>query len=313
MGRLATAMLLASRLFAAPPEEHARTTEPGSAELAQASGRGEGRAGPVRALPAFEHARELYQRTEYQSSLSLLTPLANKDAEEFQLMGQDYFMLRDFRKSADAFDRALALGNGSQQLYVWAGRAYGRRAETSAVFTAPSLASRARQYFETAVRMNILDKGATGDLFDYYMAAPGFLGGGLNKAQELARKVSAADPAEGHHLVAVLSEKNKQYDAAEQHLRQAVQFAPKQASRVMELARFLARRGRAKESDALFEQAERMAPESHLIEFYRAETYIESKRNLSDARTLLEDYLRAPLTPDDPPRQRAQDLLAKTH
>ena len=272
-----------------------------------------GLAWPLWAAAEFERARDLYQRTEYQSSLNLLLPLANKDASEFQLLGQDYFMLGEYKKATDEFDRALAFGNGSAQLYVWAGRAYGRRAETSGPFTAPGLASRCRKYFEVAVQMNILDKEATGDLFDYYLGAPGFLGGGMNKAQELARKVAAQDPAEGQHLLAILSEKSKEYDAAEQHLRQAIQLAPKQAGRVMELARFLAQRGRAKESDALFDQAEHMAPENQSILFYRAQTYIETNRNLGEARVLLQNYLRATLGPDDPPRQRAQELLSKTH
>jgi tetratricopeptide (TPR) repeat protein len=285
MSRLATALLLAVCLFAAP-------------------------------APEFERGRALYQRTEYQSSLNLLLPLenhlGNDGAAALQLIGQDYFMLGEYKKSADAFDRALALGNPSQQLYTWAGRAYGRRAESSGPFTAPGLASRARKYFETAVQMDILNKESSGDLFDYYMGAPGFLGGGANKAQDLARRVAAADPAEGQHLLAVLSERNKDYDTAEQHLRQAIQLAPKQASRVMELARFLAKRGRARECDALFDQAVRMAPENHAMLFYRAQIYIEGNRNLSDARSLLESYLSAPLTPDDPPRERAQELLAKT-
>jgi tetratricopeptide (TPR) repeat protein len=286
MSRLVTALLLAPCLFSASATE-------------------------------FERARELYQRTEYQASLKLLlsssgTP-AGRGAAELQLMGQDYFMLGEYKKAIEAFDRALALGSGSAQLYLWAGRADGRLAETSGPLSAPGYASRSRTYLETAVRMDVLNKEATGDLFDYYIGAPGFLGGGLSKAQELARKVSAADPAEGQHLLAVLSEKSKDYDAAEQHLRYAIQLAPQQASRVMELARFLAKRGRAKESDALFEQAAGMAPEDHALLFYRAQTYIEVHRNLSDARTLLENYLREPLTPDDPPRQRAQDLLAKTH
>jgi cytochrome c-type biogenesis protein CcmH/NrfG len=80
----------------------------------------------------------------------------------------------------------------------------------------------------------------------------------------------------------------------------------------MELARFLAKRGRANESDALFDQAQRMAPDNHSILFYRAETYVETNRNLSDARVLLQTYLHATLSPDDPPRQKAQELLAKT-
>ena len=284
MGRLAIALLLASGL-----------------------------AVQVRAAGEFEGARELYQRTEYQESLNLLLPVTNRNTEEFQLLGQDYFMLGEYKKATEEFDRALASGNGSAQLYVWAGRAYGRRAETSGPFTAPGLASRCRKYFETAVQMNILDKEATGDLFDYYLGAPGFMGGGINKAQDLARRVAVKDPAEGQHLLAVLSERNKEYDAAEQHLRQAIQLAPKQAGRVMELARFLAQRGRAKESDELFDQAEHMAPDNHSILFYRAQTYIETNHNLSDARTLLQTYLHATLSPDDPPRQKAQELLAKTH
>src|ERR1035438_1815322 len=266
--------------------------------------------------PEFERAREFYQRTEYQASLNVLHPLANKGPAEIQLLGQDYFMLGEPKKATDEFDKALALLEGSktpikQDLYVWLGRAYGRRAETSGLLSAPELATRSRKYFETAVQMDILNKEASGDLFDYYMGAPGFMGGGLSKAQELAAKVLAADPAEGQHLLALLSEHDKDYAAVEQHLRQAIQFEPKQASRVMELARFLGQRGRAKEGDALFDQAQRMAPQDRRIAFTRAQTYIEEKRNPNEARMLLENYLRGPFTPDDPPKQRALDLLAK--
>ncbi len=264
-------------------------------------------------IPQLDRARELYQRTDYQSSLNLLLGSASPDAEAMQLMGQDYFMLADYKKATDAFDRALMLGNQTQQLYLWVGRAYGRRAETSGPFTAAGFASHARKYFETAVAMNILDKEATGDLFDYYLGAPGFMGGGVDRARELAAKVAAADPAEGHHMLAVLAERDEDYGDAEQHLRRAIELEPKQAARIMELARFLAKRGRIKESDDLFDQAFRVAPQDPRNLFYRAQTYIDSKRNLSDARTLLENYLRAMLTPEDPPRQKAQELLAKIH
>lgn len=262
-------------------------------------------------VPEADRALDLYQHTEYQASLNLLLPLATSDAAAIQLIGQNYFMLGEYKKAADTFDRALALGNRTQQLYLWAGRAYGRRAETSGPFTAAGFASHARKYFETAVQMNILDKEATGDLFDYYLGAPGFMGGGVDRARELAQKVLAAEPAEGQHMLAVLAERDKDYPAAEQHLRRAIELGPRQPARVMELARFLAKRGRVKESDDLFEQAIRMAPQDHRMLFYRAETYIEGKRNLDDARALLETYLRAPLTPDDPSRQKAQELLSK--
>ena len=49
-----------------------------------------------------------------------------------------------------------------------------------------------------------------------------------------------------------------------------------------------------------------------MLLYVRAESYIQQKRNLSDARKLLERYLSIPLTPEDPTREDARALLAKT-
>ena len=261
--------------------------------------------------PEWNRAHELYQRTEYQKSLDLLKEANDKDSDTFQLMGQDLFMLGEYKRATEELDKALALGHPTAQLYMWLGRAYGRRAETSSPFTAPGYASHAQKMFEKAVDLDITNKDAVGDLFDYYMNAPGFLGGGLNKAEDLARKVSIQNQAEGLYLKAQIDDKRKQYDAAEQSLRRALELTPKQVGRVLDLAHYLSKRGRTKESEALFDRAASMAPEDPQVLFVRAESYIETRRNLDDARTLLQRYLRSPLTPDDPPRERALDLLAK--
>jgi hypothetical protein len=66
-----------------------------------------------------------------------------------------------------------------------------------------------------------------------------------------------------------------------------------------------------KESDAMFAQAANVAPNNPKVLFERADAYISEQRNLNDARQLLERYLAIQLTPDDPPRERAQELLKK--
>ena len=147
--------------------------------------------------PEWARAHELYQRTEYQQSLNLLNAVRDKDSDTLQLSGQDYFMLGEYKRATEVLDKALALGNAGPQLYLWLGRAYGRRAETSSPFTAPGYASHAQKMFEKAVELDLSNKAAVGDLFDYYMAAPGFLGGGLNKAEALAQKVAARGPGRG--------------------------------------------------------------------------------------------------------------------
>src|SRR6185369_4259626 len=115
-------------------------------------------------------------------------------------------------------------------------RAYGRRAETSSPFTAPGQASKARQYFEKATQLNPRNLEALTDLFEYYLEAPGFLGGGMDKAERTAEQISAIDPAEGHWSRAKLAEKRKDNGGAEEQLRRAVEASPHQVGRLLDLA-----------------------------------------------------------------------------
>jgi cytochrome c-type biogenesis protein CcmH/NrfG len=80
---------------------------------------------------------------------------------------------------------------------------------------------------------------------------------------------------------------------------------------MIDLARFLAKQGRYPESDQSFRSAEKIAPNNPQVIYARADTYIEQGRDLAAARKLLERYLAAPLTPDDPPRAAAEKLLKK--
>lgn len=256
-------------------------------------------------------AHDLYQRTEYNQSLVQLLPLSPKDAVTLQLIGQDYFMLGEYKKATESLEKAVALAPEDAQCLLWLGRAYGRRAETSNPFSAPGYATKARQMFEKAVALDPSNKEAFGDLFDFYLEAPGFLGGGHNKAEALAARVSQTDPAEGLYLQAQIDDRRNQYDSAEQKLRKALEIAPTQPGRFLELAKFLAKRGRIAESEAMFEEGARLSPNNPHQIFDRASLYIKQRRNLAEARALLERYLRLPLTPNDPPRDRAEVLLKK--
>ncbi len=260
---------------------------------------------------AWARAHELYQRTDYAGSLKELQGTGDRDAAVELLMGQDFYGLAEYKQATESLEKAVVLAPNNAECFLWLGRAYGRRAETSNPFSAPGFASKARQNFERAVALDPSSREAVGDLFDYYLGAPGFLGGGENKAEALASKVAQHDPAEGHYYQAQLDDHRKQYDSAERHLRAALALAPRQVGRIIPLARYLSAHGRAKESDALFDQAERIAPEDPRVIYERASAYVKSGRNLDEARKLLQRYMQAPITPDDPPKSDAQSLLHK--
>ena len=258
--------------------------------------------------PAVSKAEELYQKTDFEASLALLDKQSPDPCTQF-LIARDYFMLGEFKKSVDYLQRAAAAASTDSEYMDWLGRAYGKRAETANPLLAPGLAGKARQAFERAVALDGANRDALSDLFDYYLNAPGFLGGGYDKALAVANKMTRVDPSEAYFAKAELAQKHQQYEAAEQQLRQAVEVAPREVGHLIALAKFLANQGRNGESDAVFQQAQKVSPNAPRVWFAKADVLVKQKRNLSEAKTLLKQYVQAPITVDDPPRQQAFQLL----
>jgi len=261
--------------------------------------------------PNLDQARKLYDLTDFDQSIRLLQALPDKDASVYALLGRNYFMLSDYKKATDLLEKAYAADPHNAEFALWLGRAYGRRAETSSPFTAPGYASKTRQFLEKSVQLNPHDIEALNDLFEYYLEAPGFLGGGLDKAQAISQKIAAVNPSEGHWAQAKIAERRKEFSTAEEQLKRAIELAPHQVGRLIDLARFLVKQGRVQEADQSLAKADKIAPNSPKLMFAKAELYIRTGRNLDEAKALLQRYLTCTLTPEDPPRADAQKLLRK--
>jgi tetratricopeptide (TPR) repeat protein len=262
----------------------------------------------VAVSPELERARNLYNLTAFDQSLRVLEAMPAKDAAVYDLMGRDYYMQGDYKRSTEAMEKALAAEPGDAVHALWLGRAYGRRAESASIFNAPGYAAKARQYLERAAELDPRNLEALSDLFDYYLQAPGFLGGGEEKAQRTADQIAELSPAEGFLAKAKLAEKRNEYFAAEAHLRSAVGAAPEQIGKLIDLARFLVRQGRVQEADQSLARAEKIEPGSPRLMLAKADLYIKTGRK-QQAREILQRYLNAQLTPDDPPRSEALRLL----
>src|SRR4029077_19962412 len=147
----------------------------------------------------------------YEGSLRLLLALPEKETRVYDLIGRNQFMLGDFKKASESYQQALAADPSNSEYEHWLGKAFGKRAETASVFTAPGLASKTRQHFEKAVALNPKNQEAVSDLFEYYLEAPGFLGGGLDKAAKLAERMVVLDTAEGLWAQARVAERRKDF------------------------------------------------------------------------------------------------------
>lgn len=260
---------------------------------------------------SYEKAKNLYDRTDYPAAIRLLESLSLGSGADFNLLGRAYFMAGDYKKATEAFEKAIRVEPNQSEHWHWLGRTYGRRAELSSFITAPGYANKARQNFERAVELNSRNLEALNDLFEYYVQAPGFLGGGLDKAQGLLDRIGSVDPAERHYSMARLAEHRKDFRTAEAQFRRSMDLAPRQIGRIVDLALFLAKQGRTQESEQVFEQARSVNPNHPSYLWNRANLLVDQKRNLPEAKQLLEKYLSTNVTPDDDHKGEARKLLAK--
>lgn len=256
------------------------------------------------ALTPLEEASAAYARADAGRVVAIYRRSPPQSAPDFAVLGKALFLNEDFAKAAEAFSQAVARDPNRAEYRLWLGRATGRRAATASPLRAPGLAVETRKHFERAVELDPRNAEALSDLFDYYLNAPGFLGGGEAKAAALIPKVRAIEPAQAHYLEAKLAEKRKDWAAAEAALARAA--AANEPGRLLDLARFYARRGRMAEAEAAFRKVDPGYPPLY---YARAEALAAS--NPREARQLVERYLTMPLTPDFPTRREAEKLLAK--
>ena len=175
--------------------------------------------------------------------------------------------------------------------------------------TAAELAKKVRVEFERAVQLNGNNSAARCDLAEYYMNAPGFLGGGKDKARSQADQLMKLDPASAHWVYGMLAEKDKSYDVAELEFKSAISPAKEPATRWLDLASFYRRRGRMAEMEAAVNKALGVPGRQPHTLYDAAVVLFRSGRNFSGAVQMLRSYLGSGDPTEDAPAFQAHYLL----
>jgi tetratricopeptide (TPR) repeat protein len=263
--------------------------------------------------PDLSRAEALYQTTEYGRAIDALNASDKRDAAVYALLGKAHFMQGQDKEAIANFEKAIGEDSLNSDYHDWLGRSYGRLAEGSSFLSALGYAKKTVRAFERAVELGPSNQEALSDVFEYYLQAPGMVGGGLDKAETIARRFKALNVAEYHWALARLAEKQKDFETAGREFRAAFEAEPHEVGRALDLAAFLSSRGRYSESDALFSAAEDNFPRSPKVLYARAAAYVQSKRRLEKAEALLNRYLGLQTTPEDPSRRETAALLKSVH
>jgi tetratricopeptide (TPR) repeat protein len=171
------------------------------------------------------------------------------DAESSNLLCRAYFTLEEWDRAESSCRKAVSLDPGNSRFHLWLGRVYGERADRANFLAAAGLVGKVRGEFERAVQLNPKDVETRLDLAEFYIEAPGIVGGGEQKAREQAQSLAAMNPAREHWIYARIAEKKKDAATAEREYHQYIDLSKGDAEAWLNLALFLRRQKRFDEME----------------------------------------------------------------
>jgi tetratricopeptide (TPR) repeat protein len=232
-----------------------------------------------------------------------------QDAEAYHLLCRTYYMLQRWDDAISNGERAVALSPDNSNYHLWLGRAYGEKADASNFVVAIELAKKVREQFERAVQLDGKNLSARSDLAEFYVDAPGFLGGGKDKAREQANVIMQSDPPSAHWILAIIAEKDKKYDQAEQEYKISLQTSGMRANEWLNLASFYKRRKRFDDMEKAVNNAIADPKKTAHALYEAAEILYAGGRNFTLATQLLQRYIGNRDPDPDAPLFKAHYLL----
>ncbi len=218
---------------------------------------------------------------------------APADAESANLLCRAYFALEEWDHAESSCRKAATLDPANALFHLWLGRVYGEKADRASFMSAAGLAGKVRGEFERAVELNPQYLDARLDLAEFYIAAPGIVGGGEDKAKAQARSVAAMNPAREHWIYARIAEKKKDSASAEREYHQYIDLSHGDAEAWLNLALFLRRQKRFDEMERALVNLSHAPSSKPDVLVESASMLYRADRNYPFATELLRRYLDA--------------------
>ncbi len=231
------------------------------------------------------------------------------DAESYNLLCRSYFMMQEWDRGIPACERARNLDPQKSLYHLWLGRIYGEKADRAGFLSAAGLAKRVRTSFERAVELDPRSWEARTDLAEFYLEAPGIVGGGKDKARYQADALMPFNPAMAHWVLARIASKDKDTVAAEREYRAYITESHSRARAWFEMALFFFHANRLDEMEQALHSMEGAPVDRPDALMDGASLLLRTSRDYPMAVRLLRRYLAAPI--EEGPAFKAHDLLGQ--
>lgn len=264
----------------------------------------------------LEEGRLAYANSHYGRAVDLLQSAAQHDpqnAEIYLLLAKCQFELDHFDLAIQSAEHAVAISPNNSVYHEWLGRALGEKANRASIFSAMSLARKTHKEFEIAVQLDRRNFAAQQALIEFYCSAPGFIGGGEDKAARQIARLEALDAAEYHYAKGNCRRQKKDFASADAEFTLALASAPRSPDLIYDIGDYALKDSQPERLLTVVETGKKLAPADPRADFYRAAAYILRRERLTDARDLLHGYLdRAPVRTGYPKPTLVHEWLGRS-
>jgi len=265
-----------------------------------------------------QQAVTLFKHGDYAAAKAVLSAGRDADAQALYYLGR-IAVVED--RAADAvgfFERAIRADGGSSEYHEWLGVALGLQARESGRFRQALLAKRAKGEFERAVALDPKNVGAREGLVQFYSIAPALVGGSIPRAREHAAHIARHNPMRGRLANGLISEREKDFAAAEREYRAAGTMSPDSAAPLLALGALYQRMEKWSAAFDAYERALALPtiefPEALSAYYQFGRTAAISGERLDDAERALKRWMeRAPPGTSDRRLARTRSRLGMVY
>jgi tetratricopeptide (TPR) repeat protein len=187
-------------------------------------------------------------------------------------------------KSSDAvdwFEKAVKVNDKNAYHHLQLGNALASEAQKANKLRQPFLARRLKTEFELAVACDPKLADAHEALMEFYLQAPGIVGGSVDRAKEQALIISSLSVYDGHVAMASVARHEKDVSAEQRELEAALAAAPDTANAWYQLELFYQNQQQWPQAFALLERIFKERPATELVgHFYYGRASAISGENL---------------------------------
>ncbi len=210
------------------------------------------------------------------------------------LRGCQQFADRKPDKADDEFEMAVKLEDGYAVYHFWLGRAVGDQARTANPLRQPGLARRTKAEFERAAALAPDYIEAREGLLEYYLAAPGILGGSTDKARAEAAEISKRNPFRGSVLEITIALRTNDTTAAIRGYESLIAANPDSAGLYSAFANLLATQRRWSDAWKAVDRLNALRPDWAPARYAIGRMAAESGERLDQGEAALRAYLTQP-------------------